>query len=74
MVVQRKLDVIGSVFTRDIVEDDGSDSDVRCPNCGCNAGEKDETHSRIAVAYFTCASCSYFWQEVSDIEDWREIR
>jgi hypothetical protein len=47
---------------------------IKCTQCGLMSGEKDEDHSKINVGEYHCTECQYSWQEVADIEDWREDR
>lgn len=47
-----------------IVEENEYDCDVKCPTCGCVAGERDEErHSPYGWGY-TCQACGYYWTEV----------
>jgi len=57
---------VGIYEGKPVFDDDEFDSEVKCPNCGINAGEKDETHSGKFQFYFTCEACGYFWQEVAE--------
>ena len=74
MVVKAEVRLVGYYHGDPVFDQVDDESDIRCPQCGLMAGDKDETHSGIQCMYFTCTECGYSWQEVSDIPDWREER
>jgi DNA-directed RNA polymerase subunit RPC12/RpoP len=60
--------LVGRFHGEPVFDNDDWDSEARCPSCGLNAGEKDETHSNAGTQYFTCSACGHEWQENADYE------
>jgi uncharacterized Zn finger protein len=66
--------LIGRYQGEAVFDNDDWDSEIKCPSCGLNAGEKDGDHSSSGTLCYHCAECGYVWSEPCDIENWREER